>query len=225
MKVKRFELGKVKSIALGIIAISLTTFIFSSCSKDDEGGSDVPAVAYDSHAVDLGLPSGNLWSDVNYGASKATEAGGFYAWGETKTKTKYDESTYEALTIDITNGIAKTSADVVYLNEGGKWYIPTIADWSELLNEEYTTWTWEEGADYKGYKIVSKKNGNSIFLPAVGYKQGEKSVTASWNFYLSSTGDPGYATLDLILQFKKSTKGTTSTYTYFGIPIRAVRSK
>jgi len=225
MKVKRIGLESVKVSALGIIALSLIVFVFSSCSSDDDVVDNVPAVAYDSHAVDLGLPSGNLWSDVNYGASKATEAGGFYAWGETKTKDKYDESTYEKLTIDITNGIAKTSADVVYVNEGGKWYIPTIADWSELISEDYTTWTWEEGADYKGYRIVSKKNGNSIFLPAVGYKQGEKSVTASWNFYLSSTGDPGYATLDLILQFKKTTIGTTSTYTYFGIPIRPVRSK
>ena len=34
-------------------------------------------------AVDLGLPSGTLWASFNVGASKPSEIGGRFAWGET----------------------------------------------------------------------------------------------------------------------------------------------
>lgn len=33
--------------------------------------------------VDLGLPSGTLWADFNVGASKPSEPGNYYGWGET----------------------------------------------------------------------------------------------------------------------------------------------
>jgi len=44
--------------------------------------------------VDLGLPSGTLWCKYNLGETAIT-LGGYYAWGETKTKEIYDWDTYE----------------------------------------------------------------------------------------------------------------------------------
>ena len=38
------------------------------------------------HAVDLGLPSGTLWSCCNVDAPSPEGYGGYYAWGETETK-------------------------------------------------------------------------------------------------------------------------------------------
>ena len=38
------------------------------------------------HMIDLGLPSGTLWSCCNEGAHTPADYGDHYAWGETKTK-------------------------------------------------------------------------------------------------------------------------------------------
>ena len=34
--------------------------------------------------IDLGLPSGTLWMDMNIGASSPEDAGLYFAWGETQ---------------------------------------------------------------------------------------------------------------------------------------------
>ena len=39
--------------------------------------------------VDLGLPSGTLWAKCNLGAENETDAGDYFAWGETETKKDY----------------------------------------------------------------------------------------------------------------------------------------
>lgn len=36
--------------------------------------------------IDLGLPSGTKWATCNLGASKPSDYGNFYAWGEVKAK-------------------------------------------------------------------------------------------------------------------------------------------
>ena len=46
------------------------------------------------HMIDLGLPSGTLWACCNVGATKQEECGSYFAWGETKEKDLYNESTY-----------------------------------------------------------------------------------------------------------------------------------
>ena len=49
--------------------------------------------------VDLGLPSGAMWSTTNIGATNSDTAeswyGNYYAWGETETKEDYSWSTYQ----------------------------------------------------------------------------------------------------------------------------------
>lgn len=46
------------------------------------------------HMIDLGLPSGTLWSCCNLGASKPEAYGDYYAWGETHTKNRYNSDNY-----------------------------------------------------------------------------------------------------------------------------------
>ena len=59
------------------------------------------------------------------------------------------------------------SYDAARLEWGGTWRLPTKAECQELVDK--CTWTWTTQDGFPGCKIVSKKNGNAIFLPAAGW--------------------------------------------------------
>ena len=136
--------------------------------------------------VDLGLPSGIKWATCNVGATAPEEYGGYYAWGETEEKDDYSWSTYKwcngsynTMTKYCTNSSYGTvdnkttldlEDDVAHVKWGGSWRMPTGAEQQELLNN--CTWTWTTQNDVYGYKVTSKTNGNSIFLPAAGLRHG-----------------------------------------------------
>ena len=130
------------------------------------------------------LPSGTLWASCNVGANSPEDYGDYFAWGETTPKSTYDWSTYkwckgsnDTMTkycISSSYGTVdnKTtldlSDDAAYVNWGSSWRMPTKAEQDELGNANYTTWTWTTQNGVEGYKVTSKINGNSIFLPAAG---------------------------------------------------------
>ena len=136
--------------------------------------------------VDLGLPSGTKWATMNVGASSPEDYGDYFAWGEITTKSSYNWSTYkwcegsdDTMTKYCTSSSYGTvdnkttldlSDDAAHVNWGTSWRMPTQAEQDELRNTSYTTWTWTTQNGVKGYKVTSKTNGNSIFLPAAGYR-------------------------------------------------------
>ena len=123
--------------------------------------------------VDLGLPSGTKWATCNVGATAPEAYGDCFAWGETEPKDYYDWNTYKFTTdgcrtftkYNDTDG--KTTLDpeddAAAVNWGGRWRMPTDAEWIEL--EENCTWTWTRLNGVNGCEVKSKTNGNSIFLP------------------------------------------------------------
>lgn len=156
--------------------------------------------------VDLGLSSRTLWATCNIGANSPEEYGNYFAWGETESKSVYNWNTYRwcsgastKLTkycIASSNGVVdnKTTLepedDAAKVLWGGDWRMPTVEEQDELLVECNWTWTTQNGV--KGYKVVSKKNGNSIFIPASGYRSGSSlydtgSIGVNWS---CSLGDP-----------------------------------
>ena len=156
--------------------------------------------------VDLGLSV--KWASYNIGATKPEEFGDYFAWGETATKTTYDWSTYKhcrgsntTLTKYNTNSSYgtvdnKTELDAIddaaRVNWGGSWRMPTDAELTEL--REQCTWTLTTQNGVNGYKVTSKSNGNSIFLPAAGCRIGSSLYNAeSYGYCWSSslcTGNP-----------------------------------
>ena len=131
--------------------------------------------------ADLGLPSGTLWATCNVGANSPEEYGDYFAWGETKGynsgKTEFSLDTYKWFKEDGEtkyDGGNKTELDleddVAYVNWGPEWRMPSKEQFRELIDDDntYSDWTTQNGV--KGYKITSRRNGNSIFLPAAGYR-------------------------------------------------------
>ena len=185
-------------------------------SEDTSMSSDITTTAasgiINGHEyVDLGLPSGLKWATCNVGATKPEEYGGYYAWGETEEKENYDWSTYKwcngsyyTQTKYCTNGsygtvdnktVLDLEDDVAHVKWGGNWRMPTQAEQDELRTK--CTWTWTTQNGVNGYKVTSKTNGNSIFFPAAGCRNGAYlNYSGSGGDYWSSSlfgGDSDYA--------------------------------
>lgn len=196
---------------------------------------------YNGHSyVDLGLSV--KWATCNVGANTPEAYGDYFAWGETKPKVVYGEKIYKynegvEKTITKYNFSAAHGAvdnkyvldledDAAHINWGGKWRMPTRKECAEL--EEICTWQWKQYNGVKGY-LVTGPNGNSIFLPAAGFKK-EKEIleVGIRGFYLSNTlmkAKTDYHTYSPYVLIAKW--GTESKYwwgrsRYYGIPVRPV---
>jgi uncharacterized protein YjdB len=149
-------------------------------------------------AVDMGTTTVEgyklYWATTNIGASKPEELGDYYAWGETEPKENYSWSTYKwcngsynTLTKYNTKSsygnvdnktVLESSDDVASVKLGGKWRMPTDAEWTKLRKQ--CTWTWVTNYNGSGIngRLVKATNGNSIFLPAAGYRYGTDLYSA-----------------------------------------------
>lgn len=186
-------------------------------------------------AVDLGLSV--KWASYNVGAISPGDYGNFYAWGETESKEDYDWSTYiwcrgdksSMIKYNIERGYGRvdgktcltTSDDVAHQEWGGKWRIPTAKEWKELCN--LCDWTWTSQIGHNGYKVTSRRNGNSIFLPAAGchfiVKYNQSSI---YGRYWSSSLDEDYPYRAISIFFREDKIDWTGESRYIGLSIRPV---
>ena len=163
--------------------------------------------------VDLGLPSGLLWATCNVGANAPEEYGDYFAWGETQPKDKYNFSTYQywmggfntltkyctdpnygyyGFTDNLTTLLPED--DAATANWGYEWRMPTKEEWEELYQNTTCIWTTQNGVNGR---LFTASNGNSLFLPAAGYRWGSdlNFVGSDGDYWSSSlyTDDPNYA--------------------------------
>ena len=209
--------GKVTGVKAGSATITAT-------ANDGSGKSASCSVTINSsapvsgEAVDLGLPSGLKWATCNLCengfVSSPEEYGDYYAWGEIEPKSTYSWSTYKWCNGDYTKltkyypsgktdywdgsgspdnkTVLELKDDVANVKLGGKWRMPTDAEWTELRTK--CTWTWTTKNGVNG-RLVTATNGNSIFLPAAGYRYDISLYGSSGCYWSSSldTGRPSYA--------------------------------
>lgn len=153
--------------------------------------------------VDLGLSV--KWATCNVGASSPYELGNYFAWGETSTKDRFEDKNYRFFVSrgdpskvdgnikyskyvcdNLSHGVIDNMRrlvlqdDAANANWGGTWRMATDIEWAEL--KQHCRWTWIEQTDKVGYEIVSKKNGNSIFLPV-----SRRSDYGFFGFYWSAS--------------------------------------
>lgn len=157
--------------------------------------------------VDLGLPSGTLWATCNVGANSPEEYGDYFAWGETEPKALYSWSNYKYCTgLDFTmtkycniplfgnNGFTDNLTtlepvdDAATVNWGDEWRTPTYDEWVELYDYCVSVWTIRNNV--KGL-LFTAPNGNTIFLPAAGYRRDERD-TQDRGYYWSNQLHPDY---------------------------------
>ena len=185
-------------------------------------------------AVDLGLSV--RWANMNVGATKITGYGSYFAWGETEPKEYYSWNTY-AWSKGDTQFLTKYSKedrktqlaladDAANANWGGKWRMPTVDEFEELITK--CTWEWTTRDGVNGYKVSSKKTGNSIFLPITGCRfyadtqfRGIKGIYWTSTLY---TGNPNKAwCLEFNFSDVNVDYGNLSSNRFSGRCIRAVR--
>ena len=195
---------------------------------------ETPTVTYE--AIDLGLPSGVKWATCNVGATVPEDYGEYYAWGEIEEKDDYSWSTYRwcngtynSMTkycTSASNGtvdnktVLEPEDDVAHVKWGGSWRMPTNAEQDELRNN--CTWTWKTLNGVNGYEVTGP-NGNSIFLPAAGYRNGtEVSYRGNYGNYWSGSLYSNYSNYAYNLYFLDSNYYWDYSNRYYGQSVRPV---
>ncbi|MCF0186501.1 MAG: hypothetical protein HUJ98_08455, partial [Bacteroidaceae bacterium] len=175
--------------------------------------------------VDLGLSV--KWATCNLGASKPEEYGDYYGWGCVKpyeqgenvgdalyfSKLGYaggGTNTYgtendplKDYVISSIGNIAGSNWDAARAKLSDKWRMPTKTEFAELLDKTKCTWEWitnYNGTGRNGYLVTSNVpgyKGNSIFLPAAGYRTGTSFKYNNLGYYWSS--NPSNSTIAHIL--------------------------
>lgn len=171
--------------------------------------------------VDLGLPSGLKWATCNVGADIPEDYGDYYAWGERKTKKTYTikNSVTDGEEFGEISGDSKY--DVARVNWGEEWRMPTKTEVQELFDN--CEWEWVTQKNVDGYKVTSKTNGNSIFLPATGYCEGKSfyNVGKSGEYWTSTPHQsiPNYSNS---IYLDSKTIGISTGSRFFGKCVRPV---
>lgn len=100
-------------------------------------------------AVDLGLPSGVKWASKNLGAKNPEDLGTNSTWPSNPTE----------------DSILNMDDDIVSSRLGPEWRMPTQWEFRELLM--CCKWEPTQRNGKQGYKVTSKINSNSLFIPVV----------------------------------------------------------
>ena len=209
--------GKKVTFLNGVKPGSMYTLEWETYQED--------ATAY--NFVDLGLPSGLLWADRNIGAADWQDAGKYYAWGETYTKTEYTESNYSLNAAAIYDDISgNPQYDAATANCGSEWRTPTWEDFKELFDNCNVV--------YKNYAytFTSRINGKSISFIRSGFKNGGNvyyGTTSNVAWYMCSATDQNndatVARIAYLVQNSETEKTQDDLPRHYGMAVRPVKSK
>ena len=150
--------------------------------------------------------AGIKWATMNIGATRVTDGGLYFAWGETSgytaaqvgTDKNFEESDYKYYDNDsytkynYTDELItlQTSDDAVTAAWGGNWRMPTISEWQVLGEAVNTAWTDDyQGSGVAGMICTDKTDSSKVlFFPAVGgASYGSVFSVGEEGFYWSSS--------------------------------------
>lgn len=159
--------------------------------------------------VDLG--TGVLWAKMNVGASKESDFGNYYSWGELNSKDSYAKNRYslsfgdDTEYTEIVNGEIRLKPAYDVANQwNGEWRMPTKKEMMDLVQKCY--WDYSSSpAGFYVYRAVRDGDGNAIlqngnkvrdttrpaderiFLPCAKYYHDTGLYNASYGYYWTAT--------------------------------------
>ena len=176
--------------------------------------------AQDMEYVDLGLSV--LWAKCNLGAEAEQESGILLGYGDV---TGMNQSTY-LIDYNSAEDIAGTAKDIlshVDIDNGALMHstTPTADQISELIAK--TTQTEAEVEGVKGIKFTGR-NGNSIFLPYTGYRDGTTKIgEGNQGLYWSGNNYSVASDYSHTLNLTNGTASSGLSARNLGLAIRSVR--
>lgn len=206
----------MKNLLYSALAICAIALGFSACSSDDDEVTEEKRYIQSPtplEAIDLGLPSGTKWGNMNVGAENPTEFGEYFCWGDTVIRGEdwaenykynwanspfnngyktFNQNYFENnMLIYCPNGILAERFDAATKICGSEWRMPTEEEWKELSDN--CIWEWTNS--YKDYGVAgyivykdSVTKDNHIFLPAAGKRNSGSFVDGGkQGYYWSST--------------------------------------
>ena len=229
--------------------LALFVMMCCACSNGEKRGApaavpEPPLVqAPDSvEAVDMGLPSGTKWANMNVGAEKPEDYGLYFAWAETRgyptdTQRKFNIASYKWYDQDsdlfikycAEGAVGKTDTirsveiadDPARANWGEPWQLPAFDDILEFVENTTREWTSINGVE--GYTFTSKLNGNSIFVPASGCMgPGGISNQGVYGYYWSLSLYPSDSGCARGFFFTKELARTSGSTRFLGRTVRPV---
>ena len=172
--------GSAKTDSCSSCASSCSNTCSNTCSNSAAGAEPQDEISPASgkvggyEYVDLGLSV--KWARYNIGASKPESKGGLFGYADpygnlSGSELNNDEAPWN---------ICGTSQDAATIQWGNLWKLPTVEQIQELRKK--CTWSWFQYKGMSGAKVIGP-NGNSIFLPAAGYKNALTGNTWPENYY------------------------------------------
>ena len=214
----------IKELAAGTYVLKLKKDNYETIVKDIEIKQGVmlklnEELSYKKY-VDLVLSV--KWATCNVGAERPEKYGEYYAWGEISAKESYSYTNCNSYSYRGQNISGNAQYDVATATMGEGWRMPTDREYMEL--ECLCTWMWTQQNGVNGYKVTSKKNGNSIFLPAAGYSADNVYSDGGGCGYYWIAVSSGYRTARYWL-FDSAGFIESNLERYCGLSVRAVFTK
>lgn len=167
---------------------------------------------YEMEYVDMGLTV--KWASCNLGATAPEELGGLYGWGDvTGLKLSTDIGDY-----GLAENIVGTDYDVCSKVDGR---MPTFAEINDLISKCNPQWM--EVSGVYGCKFTAR-NGNSIFLPVAGYREGTDIYGfGEKGLYWTGSISPAASDYAYAMALSNSGAAWSTSLRYQGLSVRAVK--
>lgn len=154
----------------------------------------------------------------NNSYSEDAEDWDLFCWGDTTGRLL--ESSLKEFPLNICGDI---KFDLASAKLNNNWRLPSLSEFEQL--EKYCNCEWCKECNVSGMRFISRINKQSIFLPALGLRGGNRSrvydggLGCYWTGTLDSSNEPYY------FYFGRGGSGIKPVPLYYGVCIRPVTDK